>query len=75
MPGRTTLKDILDGRDALQSYGGREAKMVGRPEEISVSSIFTKGIVPDAGFVFGRSVWGLDSYDEEKAGDAALYGL
>lgn len=74
MPGRN-LKEILDYRDAIHTIGQNEAKMVGRPEEISVASIFTRGIVPDAGFIFGKSVWGIDSFDEEKPSDAVLYGL
>jgi transcription elongation GreA/GreB family factor len=74
MPGRN-LKEILDYRDAIQAMGEREAKMVGRPEEISVASIFTRGIVQDSGFIFGSSVWGVDSFDDAKPSDAVLYGL
>ena len=71
----STLKEILDARDYNAASMTKQPKMIGRIEEFSIPSIFTSGVVEESGFIFGKSVWGIDSFDEEKAGDAELYGL
>lgn len=72
---RITLREILNSRDSMRHMAEARPRMVGRPEEVSIPTIFTSGVIPDGGFIFGESIWGIDSFDEQKGLDAEMYGL
>ena len=74
----TTLNDLMAERQSMIAATRRpvwDTAIIGLGIIDDVFDQFIQQVVPSTGFIWGKSIWGVDEVDGETSNLAARYGL
>jgi|ADurb_Cas_03_Slu_FD_contig_21_5088052_length_280_multi_2_in_0_out_0_1 hypothetical protein len=71
-----TLEQILSSRDVRNELNSAQNLMTGLVIPTPLQQFSTFGnVITQEGFIFGKSVWGIDKFGTSKSPLAEKYGL